>query len=363
MLCFCKDGKSPINDLVLPMTVHDEGLMHSVLCLAGYQLVESTSTPNIDDQLRQRIIERMHHHCYEAISLLRQKELGTLEPNGIVDDSTTAQIMMLCLQTIMAGESRGEHRAHLDTLHCILVRQKSSNDEFQGFAEAFLLFHNICSSITCTPSHRSAVFFPKQFRLPGFVPPEAGSYFGVLDGLFLILHQITELRDRIRTRRVEGYSKLDYPTLHAAQKIDDELKAWACHHPENSIMETASFLYRECTWIYLHRTILPSRPDQKSLRASVTEGLRMLRQLKSESSCQAILLMPLFLLGCAAFELSQRQEIDAAFETLLEKRGTANVRHARSVVKRVWESMDRGDENSWDWETEISDMNLDFLVS
>ena len=121
-------------------------------------------------------------------------------------------------------------------------------------------------------------------------------------------------------------------------------------------------LYRQCTWLYLHRTILPSTPNIYLYQA-VDEGLFYLRQLPSDASTQSILLMPLFLLGCAAFELDQRPEILQAFEGLEAYSALGNIKYAKVIVEKVWEMMDAGDEDSWDWETIIQKQGWDFLVT
>jgi hypothetical protein len=73
--------------------------------------------------------------------------------------------------------------------------------------------------------------------------------------------------------------------------------------------------------------------------------------------------MPLFLLGCAAFERDQRPEILQAFEGLEAYSALGNIKYAKAIVEKVWEMMDAGDEDSWDWETIIRKQGWDFLVT
>jgi len=204
----------------------------------------------------------------------------------------------------------------------------------------------------------------EDFQLPQFmIQPEAGALLGVVDGLFGYISKIRQLRDKIRARRDQNLKPLvDYQILSDAQAIDAGLRSWVCVQPEETPRWTASMLYRQCTWLYLHRTILPSVPSP-NLKAAVDEGLFYLRQLPSDSSTQSILLMPLFLLGCAAFEAEQRPEILQAFEGLESYSSLGNIKYTRAVVEKVWEMMDEGDTDSWDWETIISNQGWDFLVT
>jgi hypothetical protein len=83
-----------------------------------------------------------------------------------------------------------------------------------------------------------------------------------------------------------------------------------------------------------------------------------------DGSTQSILLMPLFLLGCAAFEKEQRPAISEAFERLRSWSGLGNIGYAREIVGEVWGLMDEGrEEETWDWEGIIKGRGWDFLIT
>ena len=155
---------------------------------------------------------------------------------------------------------------------------------------------------------------------------------------------------------------VDYDILSDAQAIDASLRSWVCGQPVDTPRYTASMLYRLCTWLYLHRTILPSTPN-RHLKEAVDEGLEYLQQMPADASTQSILLMPVFLLGCAAFEESQRPDIIQAFENLQAYSNLGNIRYARKIVEKGWELMDADDDSSWDWETIIYNMGWEFLIT
>jgi hypothetical protein len=73
--------------------------------------------------------------------------------------------------------------------------------------------------------------------------------------------------------------------------------------------------------------------------------------------------LPLFLIGCAAFEKEQRVEVDRAFSGLMACTGLGNISSAKEVVHRVWELMDDGDGESWDWEKIIHSKGWDFIAT
>ena len=75
------------------------------------------------------------------------------------------------------------------------------------------------------------------------------------------------------------------------------------------------------------------------------------------------MLLPLFLLGVAAFEKEQRSEINRAFSGLRACTGLGNIGFAKEVVDKIWELMDAGDDESWDWEKIINVKGWDFLAT
>lgn len=102
------DTYNPFKEIIVPMAMHDEGLMHSVLYLSGSCLTASES--------RLEWEQRQIHHNDKAITILRQgleqssasnvQEVSSL-PNG---DPSIAQTLVLFLQTVCAGAIHGEYR-------------------------------------------------------------------------------------------------------------------------------------------------------------------------------------------------------------------------------------------------------------
>ncbi|KAF2807685.1 uncharacterized protein BDZ99DRAFT_62615 [Mytilinidion resinicola] len=358
VLSLFTDKQNPFKEILLPMAIRHRGLMHSLLCLAGSHL--AAREPNSSFQ------ERQYHHFQCALENLRTEKNMARSISGdttaLIEDPTVAQTLVLCLRSICAGEVNGEYRPHMDAAKHLIQTQKSPNQEFQSFLFEFFIYHDALNSVTSLD--RRSVLMMEDFQLPQFmIQPEAGALLGVVDGLFGYISKIRQLRDKIRARRDQSLKPLvDYQILSDAQAIDAGLRSWVCVQPEDTPRYTASMLYRQCTWLYLHRTILPSVPSQ-NLKDAVDEGLFYLRQLPSDSSTQSILLMPLFLLGCAAFEAEQRPEILQAFEGLESYSQLGNIKYTRAVVEKVWEMMDKGDTDSWDWETIISNQGWDFLIT
>ncbi|KAI9725376.1 MAG: hypothetical protein M1828_003226 [Chrysothrix sp. TS-e1954] len=354
--------RNPFIEILMPMALQDTGLMHSLLCLSGCHFAERTRSPTIDVS---EITQRQQYHFDAAVSYLRQRDLAiahTCAEHNETDDISVAQMMLLCLKTAVNGETDGEYAIHMDAARHLVwcAKAHASNSAFQSFVNEFFVYHDVSNALTSL-RHRSSLLLDPDTDFPPFIQPEAGSYLGILSSIFLYLRKITSLRDRIRERRANGLVPfVDFQILAEGEEINQGLKEWDIYEQPGTPRFLASHLYRQCTWIYLHRTICLRNGN---LAIAVDEGLKLLRQLPSDGEMQAILLMPVFLLGCAAFEPSQRPEIAKAFDGLQSYRNSGNIRHARTVVEGVWQMMDRGDDNSWDWETLMDRMGLDFLIT
>ena len=119
---------------------------------------------------------------------------------------------------------------------------------------------------------------------------------------------------------------------------------------------------RQATWVYLYRTTKDSKPHP-FIKSAVDDGIRYINELPAEGWVQSNVLLPLFLIGCAAFEEEQRVEIDRAFTGLIACTGLGNIGFAKEVVDEVWSRMDKGDTDSWDWEKIIHARGWDFLAT
>ena len=364
------DHQNPFLEIIVPMAMGHEGLMHSLLYLSGSCLMANETSPRSDWE------ERQEHHSSRAMRLLQQ-DLSDSASTGQSSDATVAdpsiaQTLLLCLQTVCAGDLTGTYRFHLNAMKEMLTQRAVAvpNEQLRQFILEFLLYHDYSSSITSlsNPLDQRSIDLMEGFKLPEFmIQPQAGTLLGVMDGLFGFISRIRKLRDQIRWRRAQGAGHWwDADIIDDAFAIDDALRAWKCVHPPESSRYAPSLLYRQCTWIYLHRTIQLSQPSP-TFKEAVDQGLQYLRMLPvdtDDGSTQSILLMPLFLLGCAAFEPEQRPSISEAFQRLQSWSSLGNIRYAREIVEQVWQMMDEGrEQETWDWETIIARRGWDFLVT
>ncbi|PUU72698.1 fungal-specific transcription factor domain-domain-containing protein [Tuber borchii] len=355
ILTLFNDNTNPFQEMLLPLALQNRGLMHSLLCLSGSHLSNTDPTYSM----------AQHHHFGMAMQFLRNDPVLTGQI-AIAGDPTIATTLILCLNSICKGDTEGEYRPHLDAARHMLSSATSAegrSNTFSNFLYEFFMYHDVINSVTTLD--RRPILLMENYTLPAFIiQPEAGALLGVLDGLFGYLSKITLLRDQIRTRKANGeHPSVDYEVLSQAVAIDSEIREWVPAQVPESHRYIAAQLYRQSTWVYLYRTIMPSTANPK-IQLAVEEGLQYLRHLPENSGTQSILLMPLFILGCAAFDPSQRPEISRRFQGLHEYSRLGNIVTAHEVVKKIWELMDQKDEEkSWDWEKIIKEMGYDFLVT
>jgi len=347
---------NPFTRILLPMALKHEGLMHSVLCLSASHLCSLSPSQMYED--------RQTFHRGKALQLLNQ-DLTKHKADGggamIYEDSNVAQILIHLLHSICDGNTSGEYRMHMIAAKQIAMTQKSKNPEFQSLFDEFFYYHWIASQITSLDGQEIPMM--DDFNLPFQVNPETAALIGVSDGLFGFISKISNLRRKIRAR-IDGHldPTMDYECLIAAHAIDSGLRAWVCSHTPGTPRYTVSMLYRQATWVYLYRTTKESRPHP-FIKGAVDDGIKYINDLPSEGAIQSNMLLPLFLIGCAAFEQDQREEINRAFGGLMASTGLGNISFARDVVERVWQLMDADDVESWDWEKIIKGKGWDFLAT
>ena len=359
---------NPFQEIILRMAMEpdNQGLIHSVLSFSGLHL--GGQEPNNAFTFRQI------HHQGRALQFLkadveRRQACTDVARLSEIQDRMIATSIVLFLTDICRGSTGGEYRYHMTAIRRILGQHRSSNPEIQDFYSECFMFHEIWNLITSLrrrpPLHVDDQLdeAPSTFLMNPTRPAPPGVFVGVKDGLHNFIVQTSKLRHLIRQRRYRGMKPpVIYPFYSLYLQIEVALNEWnPIQEPHTSAWYFATFC-QQCIWIYLCRTIKSSKPSD-DLTAAVDEALEFLQMLDRTGSTQAVMLSPLFILGCAAFEPRQRAPIETAFDDIQAYSNLGNIRPAREVVRHVWKLMDAGDERSWDWEMIMADMGIDLLVT
>ncbi|KAF2759948.1 hypothetical protein EJ05DRAFT_499138 [Pseudovirgaria hyperparasitica] len=349
-----RSGKSTfLRDVIVPMSMSHEGLMHSLLCLSGSHMLSQSE----DEAIRART----EWHRSRVVN-----DLLSLPNDGRVDDPTMAQVTLTSLNALLAPDIVEQYSLHMETLKAFSEHQthQSDNPAFRQFIIGYCHLYKISKCVTAlTP--------PTTLPMPELNVPEeflqqvAGPLIGYLDPLFYFISKIRRLRDCIRER--------SHVSLGEILEIQADISSWNNPHRSkpSSSAYIASELYIIAARIYLFRTIRPSReyfpttePSelQRRLHYCISKALEILHLLDPDDPIHGSLLMPLFLMGCATFNPEQRPPISRAFATLRRFDVLEKNNNAETIVNQVWGLMDERDESSWDWEKIIKESNLDFSL-
>lgn len=352
-------NRNPFLQIVVPMAIDHKGLMHSLLALSGAHLVRF--------QPKEEYIRRRDKHYGAAISALHEEVMEASKHNADVPDPMIASMILQCLIPVSEGTTEGKHRSHLIAAKEYIKFRP--NEKFGKFAYEFYMYQEMSNQITSiNRSHSQIEELPDddslpRFPAPGIIQRSEGNMIGVFDGLSRFISSISIIRHSIRTRKNNDIEPtIEYQTIMHTQTIDKELHEWVNSAQESTPRYIAGELYRSSIVVYLHRTIRASRAAE-DLTARVNRGIQLLQLLPPSDSTQCILLLPIFILGVAAFEEHQRIQIEVAFAKLEQYSRLGNIAPTREVVRKVWEMMDKGDERSWDWEKIMEDMDYDLLVT
>ena len=376
-----EEESNPFVKLVSPMAVDHAGLMHSMLALSGSHLSRCVSN--------EQYQSGKDRHMDQAMTLLREDVVRLNAAGSDADEPLVACIIMQCLIPITDGSTTGVHRVHLEAARQ-LIKPRPGND-FLNFAFEFYRYHDMSSTMTSlerphakfeellddddeavatpasatapTPTTPIAAPHPYFPGMPNAAAPGAGVMIGVCDGLIEHITRISTIRQRIRGRKQQGLTPVvEYRSIRDGSVLGRRLLDWRSGHTTRSPKWVLAELYRETALVYLHRSLRASRPDP-DLGGRVDRGLAYLRALPPDHPAQSVVLLPTFVLACAAFDAAQRGHINDAFARLQAYSGLGNIERAREVVTEVWRMMDASDERSWDWETIMADMNYHILVT
>lgn len=350
------DNHNPFQEILLPMALRDKALMHAILALSGSHLLQSP------DQSISKYELAKGEHLGNALTSLR---LGLEKRNNAAEKTDAATSVVLLLDNICSGDTTGTYRIHLDAARNILADHQDIAPDHPDvpivrFLYEFVEYHDIIGMIT---SLEGPVV--PTLSLPAVETTDSAfdsSLMGVLDGLFVHVSEITRIRNEKRALLRRGLDGYNFELYLRAMKVENAIREWQPNQVEGSPRHTGGLLYRHCAWVYLFRTMEVGRNPK--IKVAVDQCLELLRAIPENSGVHAILLLPLFLIGCAAFEEDQRPDIRRRFEHLQEWSSLGNIRHAYNVVQEMWRLMDtRPDDESWDWAHVMKNMGYDMLVT
>jgi hypothetical protein len=252
-------------------------------------------------------------------------------------------------------------------LHKDMLREQAGYCRDEELIEECSRFHISLDDIISLPQARVQLGAAgDNCNLLATAEPKAIQLLAVRDGLSYV-SQITSIRNAIRSNIEQGLTpEVDYIALYHAAEIDAAIREWRASQPRNGFGDLVDLLYKQALWIYLWRTIYPLKstswvPDYK-ITSAVKDGVALLESFPPKDPVQTLLLAPAFIIGCGAFDPTQRGSVRSSMRTIKEYTGLKDTDTALEVLEQLWRCMDQKDERSWDWQSIAQEMRMDFLA-
>ena len=267
------EHKNAFKDMMVPIAVKHQGLMHSILSLAskhidfetpyGINILRNNPSTSLE-ALRERSI---YHHDQARLKFYDDVQFTNGKPKNADDkvlvSARYGQMLCFLLEALAEGSPRGEHRLHLRAYRDLISTSPPEDSAFLSFIAEFFQYHIFVDELIHSaigPNDQS----PPKPLLPiqAIHPPRL---LGVADGLLEYLSQTTMIRNTIRNNMMaHADTVLDYLSLYRAVDIYAAIRDWTPHWPPGDSRDRVGLLYKQMIWIYLVRTIYPPSPSSPS---------------------------------------------------------------------------------------------------
>lgn len=267
------EHKNAFKDMMVPIAVKHQGLMHSILSLAskhidfeapyGLNILRDNPTTTLQ-ALQERSI---YHHDQARLKFYADVEEKPGTDHKILVSARYGQMLCFLLEALAEGNPRGEHRLHLSAYQNLISSSPPDNTAFLSFIAEYFQYHIFADELIHSAIRPSCQPSPKE--LPPTPPIHPPRLLGVADGLLDYLSQITAIRNTIRTNIInKADDVVDYMSLYRADEIDVAIREWTPHWPAGDSRNRAGLLYKQMMWIYLVRTIYPPSSSMSSTSAA-----------------------------------------------------------------------------------------------
>ncbi|KAK0712980.1 fungal-specific transcription factor domain-containing protein [Lasiosphaeria miniovina] len=259
------EHKNAFKDMMVPIAVKHQGLMHSILSLASKHIDFDTPyginiLKNNPTTTAAALQERsLYHHDQARLKFYDDVEFSNDKPNPdfkILVSARYGQMLCFLLEALAEGNPRGEHRLHLSAYQNLISSSPPDDPAFFSFIAEFFQYHIFADELLHSVNGPGSYPAPKESQLvPPVHPPRL---LGVADGLLHYLSQITAIRNTIRSNMLDQTDPVvDYVSLYRAAEIDAAIRDWTPHWPLGDSRDHVGVLYKNMMWIYLVRTIYP----------------------------------------------------------------------------------------------------------
>lgn len=258
------EHNNAFQDLLVPLATRHQGMMHSILSLAGRHL--DYDTPYGAKVLRRTakitvgsLQHRSSFHNGEAVKKLYEGMRNDQKDEPDFNDTLAArygQMLCLILESLAEGDSHGSQRLHYEAFLYLIQNSPPQDAAFYAFIAEIFYYHIFADDLVYYPRSQAKRLVTEDWTPVSPIHPPR--LIGVADGLFNYLSQITTIRNRIRARiECNADPRVDYDSLYRASDIEDQILDWKPEWPVGDSRERVTLLYKQMTWLYLKTTICP----------------------------------------------------------------------------------------------------------
>jgi len=267
-------------DIIVPIAVNHQGLMHSILSLAskhidfdtpyGLRILQDHPTTSLE-ALRERSL----YHSELARVKFHQKKNQSLErADDIATTASLGQMLCFLLETLVEGNPHGDHRVHLRGYRNLMNYFKPVDTPFFAFIAEFFEYHIFADELLHSGPDQLP---PLKVPLP---LPDRQRLLGVVDGLFEYFSEISRIRNTIKSNMIAQIDPaVTYASLYRASEIDLAVREWSPNVSTSDCRIRVATLYKKMVWIYLVRTIYP--PSSSSASSSMASSVSSLSFIHS----------------------------------------------------------------------------------
>ncbi|KAK3400588.1 fungal-specific transcription factor domain-containing protein [Sordaria brevicollis] len=259
------EHKNAFKDMMVPIAVQHQGLMHSILSLASKHIDYDTPYGvNVLKNNPSTSVHKLHERSLYHHDQARQKFYEDVEVSDAQDklrvSARYGQMLCFLLEALAEGNPRGEHRLHLSAYKSLISSSPPEDSAFFSFIAEFFQYHIFADELIHSVSSLHHRAIPNDANhTPAIHTPRL---LGVADGLLEYLPQISMIRNTIRHNIVAQVDPVvDYVSLYRAAEIDAAIKDWTPHWPRGDNRDRVGLLYKHMMWIYLVRTVYPPTPS------------------------------------------------------------------------------------------------------
>jgi hypothetical protein len=289
------EHRNAFKDVMIPIAVKEQSLMHSILSLAGKHIDFDTpyginvlrNNPNTTlEALRAR---SAYHHDQARLRFYHGAEFnGKLN----TDDRTLlwaryGQMLCFLLEALIEGDTRGEHRLHLTVYRNLASTAPPDGSAFMSFITEVFQYYLFADELLYSATNMDACS-SSVYQAPPMPQIHTPRLLGVADGLLGYLSRITAMRNIVRANMLERMDPaVGYPLLYLAVDMDDEIREPFSHWPPGDGRDRVSQLYQLMLWIYLHRTVYPPSVSTPASMASSVASISFIHNSPSHGRAAA----------------------------------------------------------------------------